>query len=421
MLDRTAAPPFNKIKEIVIKQPEKRKLANDVDLFILKSGSQEVIKVELLYNSGKYAETHNGSAFFAGKMLAEGIPGKTSNEIAAIFDSFGAHLEIIPGLDHLEISIYCLSKHFQSLAQLLHDIITNPLIPESELETQKNIRLQSLHVNNEKNGFLATKLFCKNLFGPTHPYGVILEDEHILSTTKQIVKEYIDKNILNSPFTIIASGNFEQEVTDTIENLFGSIKITNNTPVENAVFAPLNENLYVERSESVQTSIRMGCSSLKIDHPDYLTLLVANEILGGYFGSRLMKNIREEKGLTYGIYSGIAHLSKSSYFIISADVKKSNREEAIDEITKEISQLQNVLVSTEELDTVRNYMLGQLQSSINTPFELASKFKLLLVHDLSYSYYTSLIDTITHITAEEIREISNKFLDPSLMHVIAVG
>lgn len=421
MLDRTAAPPFNKIKKIVIKQPEKIRLDNGVDLYTIQSGSQEILKLDILFDTGKYEETHNGSAYIGGKMMAEGIPGKSSTEIAAFFESFGAHLEITPGLDHLEISLYCLSKHFANIVDVFRDIITKPIFPDSELETQKNIRIQSLHVNNEKNGFVATKLFREALFGSKHPYGIILQDDDILTTTKTTVQEYADRNILNHSFTVIASGNFGPEVIDSIINTFGGIKIDKANPRKTVEIVPSNEDSYLEKEESVQSSIRMGSISLKMDHPDFLTLLVTNEILGGYFGSRLMKNIREDKGLTYGIYSGFSHLSQAGYFVISADVKKSNREEAIEEIIKEIIRMQIDLVDSNELDTIRNYMLGQLQSSVNTPFELASKFKSLLFNGLSYSYYTSLIHTINHITPEEIREITNKFLNPSAMRVITVG
>ncbi len=421
MLDRTIAPPFNRIQKIVIKQPEKQTLRNGIDLFSLRSGSQEVLQLDILINTGKYNEVHNGSAFFAGKMLSEGIPGMSSSEISELLDSLGAQIDINPGLDQLEISIHCLSKHFLELSGVLKDMLTSPTIPEKELDTLKNIRLQSLHVNNEKSGFVASKLFRESLFGSKHPYGIVLNDDDILSTNQMIVQDYVRENIINQPFTLIASGNYTDQILESIVATFEGIDIgTPNVPdiVEST---SLGGNIYEEKNDAVQTSIRIGCTSLSMNHPDYLTLLVTNEILGGYFGSRLMKNIREEKGLTYGISSGIAHLTHGNYFIVSADVKKENREEAIEEIKKEISILQTQLVSDDELDTVRNYMLGQIQSSVNTPFELAAKFKLLFVHGLDYSYYTSLIHTINHVTPGEILEISNKSLPLDSMRVISVG
>jgi predicted Zn-dependent peptidase len=268
---------------------------------------------------------------------------------------------------------------------------------------------------------VASKLFRESLFGGSHPYGRILEKSDINKTTRELIVDFFTVHISNRPFTIFASGNFDDNVIQTIKSEFGNIDITGRENSVESDFSGNGEAIYIEKGNSVQTSLRLGSISIPKSHSDYRGLMVANEILGGYFGSRLMKNIREEKGLTYGIYSGIANLKHASYFVISADVKKENRLEAISEIIKEIEKLQNIPVSEEELNIVRNYMLGQLQSSINTPFALISHFKDLYQNGLSYDYFQKYIQTIRSITPTQIQSLVQKYMTPDKLVSVGVG
>jgi len=419
MLDRTVPPLYHQIEEISIKKASKALLNNGIELYSIRSGTQEVLKFDILFNAGKYFEINNGVSFFAGKLLSEGVPGYTSEQIAATFDSYGALLEIISGPDYLEISLHCLSKHFHKLAALLHRIITEATYPEDEIEIHKNIRARNLEVNNEKTSFVASKLFRENIFGSTHPYGQVLNISDIHNTTRKQIVEFAENHIFSKPFTIFVSGNFGEDIIKLIHDEFGNPAISDAKKVEQPDFSGKNKIIYTEKENSVQTSLRMGTTTIPMTHNDIHGLMVTNEILGGYFGSRLMKNIREDKGLTYGIYSGIANFNHASYFVVSADVKKEFRVEAMDEIVKEIENLQNVPVDKDELETVRNYMLGQLQSSINTPFALISYFKNLYQNNLTYKYYQDYINTIRSITPSEIQSLAKQYM--ATEHLISIG
>lgn len=419
-MNRSEAPPFQPITDIFIRQPEAATLRNGEVVHHIRSGTQDVIKFEILIPAGKISEARNGVAYLSAKMLQEGIPGYDARDFSEAFDRLGAHLDISPGLDHIEITLHCLTRHFQELVPLVSAMLDAPHYPEKELNTLKSIRLQHLAINKEKNSFLATQKFRNTLFGTEHPYGRILQEDDIMRTSIQETLSFYKQQIVPSRRTYILSGKFDENILKLIEDQFGTGSRSESErpewPIDNN-----EDDVYDERSQSVQTSIRIGSLAPPMDHPDYLNLLITNEILGGYFGSRLMKNIREEKGLTYGIYSGFAHMKLGNYFQISADVMKDKREEAISEIKKELDVLCNEHLSTDELETVRNVMLGQLQSSINTPFELASKFKMLHLHGLHYNYFTEFIHSVRHITVEEVRESAQKFLQPSQLVTVSVG
>jgi predicted Zn-dependent peptidase len=172
----------------------------------------------------------------------------------------------------------------------------------------------------------------------------------------------------------------------------------------------LTENHLIKREGSVQASIRMGAISISRGHPDYFDLSIANEILGGYFGSRLMKNIREDKGYTYGIYSILINYRHLDYHIIGADVKIDHVDDTVKEVYKEMEVLKTTLVPEEEIETIKNYMLGKIASSLDTVFHQSENYKAKLSEGADYiDYFDNYVNKIRNITAERILEISNKY------------
>ncbi len=421
MLDRSVAPPFQKISKINIRQPKKILFSNGLEFYTFNTSPQPVLKLDLIFRAGKWFEKNNGISFFTGKMLSEGVPGLNSAQIATTFDKYGAQLEISPGFDFLSLSVYCLSKHLKHLLPLINQIISEPLFPEKELNTLKNIQQQTLRVNNEKTNYVAGKKFRESLFGSIHPYGRILSETNINHISRNEVNHFFDEYIKNKPFTIIASGGYEADVINLISDHLGNVKITVRNDFSPIPVSGNQKDVVIRDDKRTQTSIQTGKLSIPMIHTDYHGLLILNEILGGYFGSRLMKNIREEKGLTYGIYSSLVNWKRSSYFVIAADVKKELCTKVVTEIKKEIIRLNESLVGSDELDTVKNYLLGQIQASVNTPFALAHLFKNLLINELTYTYYDNLIRTIEEITSEDIRMLANRYLSTDDMVTVSVG
>ena len=421
MPDRTVAPPFSQIEKFSIKEPARYDLGNGLLLFTIQAGTQPVVKLELIFHAGKWTEQIHGAAFFTGQMLREGAGTYNSFDLSSLFESVGAHLEISPGLDYIVITLHTIEKHLPKLLPVLKLLILKPGFPEEEFKTLKNLQIQKLRINNEKNSYLASKKLRESLFGNTHPYGHILEEAQINDLDRNELIRHFQKNIYKKPFTIISSGLFSEASINSIIDTFSDIQSNSQIAVADKPQEYSHSDVAIDKSESSQSSIRIGCISIPMDHPDYPGLLFVNEILGGFFGSRLMKNIREEKGLTYGIYSSISTLKNASFFFISADVKKDFRTEVFDEIKLELSRLSSEKASGEEIETVRNYMLGQLQASINTPFALASKFKSIYFSGLSYDYYRNLVQAIKTINTDRILELSSKYLSYESMVKVYVG
>jgi zinc protease len=418
MLDRTIAPAFHKNSSLEILNAQITELPNGIKVYSISGGQQEVIKIELIFRAGRWFEPKTGAAHFAATLISKGTDQKSSFEIARIFDLYGAHLEINPGLDVVSVALFSLNKNIRPVLDLLLDIISHAAFPEKEIDQSKAIFLQNLQVNNEKTSFQASKLFRKNVFGESHPYGKELE-ENIKELTREDLCGYF-ANYFKDLFVIV-SGKISPQSIALINDSFSKIDFRLNVLVSHPIPGNKPSRVLTEKEGSLQSSIRMGKRFIGRNHPDYFDVLLLNHILGGYFGSRLMKNIREDKGFTYGIYSSLHTLTFDNYLVIGADVNKENLEATFDEIKKELKRLRTEKIGTDELDTARNHFIGSLQSEITTPFSHADKWKNILLYGLSRDYYSRLVRRIESLTPEDLVTTAEQYYAETTFFEIAVG
>jgi predicted Zn-dependent peptidase len=178
---------------------------------------------------------------------------------------------------------------------------------------------------------------------------------------------------------------------------------------------------YVKKEGSLQSSIRLGKRSPLKKDPDYFDLRIFNHLLGGFFGSRLMKNIREEKGLTYGIHSSLNTFVRDGFFVIGADVNKVNLEFAIREIRSELRNLRDHAVDEQELGLAKNHFIGSLQADMANLFSVIDKIKSIQLHHLPQRYYQDLFDRVDRVGPEDILRIAAKYFQDDSLFEVAVG
>lgn len=419
MLDRSIAPPFQKTTQFELIEPLYVGLTNGIDMYVVPGGEQEVIKIEVIIKAGRWHEKAWGAAHFTGNLLLKGTRTKSSFEIARIFDFYGAHVEISPGLDVISVSLYALSKNLTPVLDLFVEVLSESIFPEKELEQSKTIYLQNLRVNKEKTSFQASKLFRHLLFGGSHPYGRELDEKEVALLSQPALVEH--HSSFFSDFFVIASGNINDSTVDQLSQKFSAF--TRNSSIQPLVSPPADNPARHthEKEGSIQTSVRVGRRFIGRNHTDYFDVLLLSHILGGYFGSRLMKNIREEKGLTYGIYASIHTLIRDNYLVMGADVNKENVELTFDEIRKELRKLRLEPVPADELETAKNHFIGSLQAEITTPFSHADKVKNIIIYGLSKDYYNRLISRIDALTTEDLIRVGGEYFNEDGFYEIAVG
>ena len=419
MLDRKTPPPFNRSTSFTLLQPSVVTLPNGVNIHFISGGKQDVVKVDFFFNAGRWQEQAWGVSYFTSKLLTKGTKTKTSFEIAQRFDLFGANIELIAGLDYVGVSLYALTKNLEPVLQLLLEVLTEANFPEKELQQSKSIYLQNLKVNNEKTSFQASKLIRKNIFSDVHPYGKELEEEDVIKLERGQLTDFYQTFF--SDFQVIVSGKIDTDTQHLITTMVGALTSVKKKEAVHVVGTSGEYRQYVKKADSVQTSIRLGRKSILRTHADYADVLFLNHILGGFFGSRLMKNIREEKGLTYGIYSSLHAMKHDSYVVIGADVNSENRDLAFQEIRNELKRLRTTEIGADELDTARYHFIGSLQSEITTPFAHAEKLQSILWYGLHPQHYKRMIERINVIRTEELIGIASTYFNEDLFLEVAVG
>jgi predicted Zn-dependent peptidase len=382
----------------------------------------EVLRLEWNFEAGSIIESKNGAAFLCAKMLTEGTDSKKGSVIQEQLALYGAFIEVQSSIHLFTVTLFCLRKHIDSLLPIIEDILSNASFPEEAFDKQVKIHRQSFLVNLEKTSFVASNTFRENLFGKKHPYGKIQSLESIDALNLSDIKNHYQNYILNTYCRITATGAVDNDLIKKLQTRWGSQATKKiNVAFDYPTLESKNAEIYLPKEQCVQSSIRMGKLMPNIHDKDATLISITNEILGGYFGSRLMQNIREDKGYTYGIHSSIVTMKNYSYLVIGTDAKAEFTNETIHEVHNELNQLIQEPVSNEELEAVKNYMLGTFVNDIQNIFAIADKHKTLVTHQLTYDYFQQVFDKIKSVTSEEIQNCASTYFKPNELLEIVVG
>jgi predicted Zn-dependent peptidase len=398
-------------------------LNNGVSLYLINAGTEDVMRMEFIFRAGLIRENLPLLSTSTNMMLTEGSEYHSSEELNAILDYYGIFLNLTAEKDIAGLTVYFLNKHIEKALELIKEILFHPVFPEKELNMLMKKRLNWYRINREKVQNIATDQFFESVFGPDHPYGRQIRENDYEMMSPELLKDFHSKFYLPENMTVIISGRIHEKTTDLFGKYFGDLYSGEiDTEVSANVFKGSSEKkIHLKKKGAIQTAFRIGSSTINKRHPDYPGLKFLNMILGGYFGSRLMKNIREEKGFTYGINSSISSLDHSGFKVISTEVGKKNAEKAADEIYKEIRLLQTKPVAQEELEVVRNYMSGEMVRMFDGPFALADTFRAVWEYGLDYSYFTRLMNTIMTITPDEILGLAGTYYKIEDLYEITAG
>lgn len=422
-LQRTIAPEFQDIDHIKLIRPEHIALNNGCNIYSFNSGDQDLVRIEWIFSNLRFDPAKPLLNVAVNTMLTEGTSTLSAAQIADKVDFYGAFLQVEYGYDHSQVVLYTLNKHLKSTLPVIKDVITDSVFPEKELETFIRNQQQKLQVSLQKNDVLARRSFNKAIYGDTI-YGLGADFDDYKTLHRDDMLWHFKQMYQPSNCTILVAGKVDKGTLDQLTEAFGEAW-TNPTVEADASqpeLDPSKEHFYfIEKPEALQSAIRMGLPSITRTHTDFPALQVLNTVLGGYFGSRLMANIREDKGYTYGIGSGLSSLNNGGAFFIATEVGADVCKAAVAEIEKEVTLLKTELISEEELSLVRNYMLGSLLGSLENVMSHADKFKNIHFSGLDYDYYERYTETVKNITSEDLIRLANKYLDLDKFYRVIVG
>ncbi len=425
ILDRNTPPLASPLNNIKLPTYQKSHLSNGIPVYTLTYGSAEVVQVQMVFKAGSSLQSKVGIATYMASHMQEGTQSYSSLQLAQKLDEFGAWIEHEVGESYLSLNLTTLSTHIAQTLPLLHEVVCAPSFPEHEFDQMKARNLQKLKVNAQKTSYQARRDFGHYMYGAAHPYGRHLGEEELASLSLESIKAYHHQYIYPENSFIIVVGQFDQaEMMKELNELFSSYtarSVTKETSrVLTASIKSQNGRRYKEM-EGLQATIRLGHLGFRRSHPDYYPMQVVNTILGGYFGSRLMKNIREEKGYTYGIYSGWISYKYSGVFVVQGDIGNKYIEDTISEVKKEIHRLMEEPVPANELELVKNYLLGKNINQRETPFQLADLIRFSVVNDISFTEIDQKFDIIQGIKADEILALAQKHFKPTQLLEVVCG
>jgi len=413
---RTHQPHISKDFRPELMPCEKHVFENGCVLMNFHYDEVPVVKINFIFPSGKIYQNAPLVANYTGKMLFEGTGTKNQHEIASGFEIAGATVNISTNEDNATISVYCTADNVSDVLLQLHHILTESVFPEEQLRILTHNDKQEYLVNLKKVQFLARRSLFNSIFGKDHQYTCFGSESDFDSVSTDYLKSFHQKQYKTDGCLIVWVGTISDQSMALVNQLFGQPvhheKQVSTLEIRMPDTQPETEKIQVE--DARQSAIYIGRQVPGITHPDYQNISIVNTILGGYFGSRLMKNIREDKGYTYGIHSHILNYQHASLFIIGTQVKADHTYDTIDEIKKELIRLQTDYIQTDELELVKNYISGTLMQSIDGPFAQGKFYSGAFLFGVDADVLlNNFIQSIRQITPEIIKEITRKYFTPN--------
>lgn len=421
-INRKIAPKIDFIDELKNKEIDIRELPNGIKLYFIKSSNNDISELIWHFNKGVWSQSNLLVATMTAKLITEGTKSLNSEQIADTFDYCGANFSKVVSMHSTSFKLLSLNKYIPKLVSLVADILSNPLFDEMEFQILKNENKQKFLIDLEEVSTIARFTFEKNLFGSEHPYGWIAKPENYDKLKLDWLKAFYDANYVAKNLSIIIVTNEVDKTYNSIYAEFGDFR-NNNTIIDQNLtpVKPLKKYEYISNDTSFQSALRLGWRLFNRQHADYQNMLIFDALLGGYFGSRLMQNIRQKLGLTYSIYSSVKALKYDGSFQIISEVNKENKEKVIDEIINEIEKLKNEPVSKNELNNLKNYLLGSLLSSIDGNFNYATALSSFLTYNTDFNFYSNFVTTIKEMNPDIIKNLANKYFDINNMFKVVVG
>lgn len=410
-------------KDFNLPEPYTFTLDNGLQATLVTYGVLPKVTAQLIVRTGNINEEADQVwlADTMGDLLKEGTTNRTAREIAEEAARMGGSVNIGVGLDQTYVTGDVLSEFGPDVIALMADVIQNPAFPDDELERVMRDRIRQLNIQQSQPGTKAMARFREEMYGD-HPYGRIFPSEEMLNSYSiEDVRAFYSENIGAARSHIYISGRFDQRAMErAIRDAFEDW-----TSGSESVFveaSPQSERYVtiVDVPGAAQSNVYIGLPTIDPSHPDYVALQVTNSLLGGSFGSRITSNIREDKGYTYSPYSQVSSRYKDAYWAQVAAVTTNVTGAAIEEIFKEIDQLQEVPPSMEELEGIQNYMAGTFVLQNSSRQGIINQIAFLNLHALDQSYLTNYVNNVYAVTPEDVQRIMQEYIrDDEMMIVIA--
>lgn len=407
-------------------EPEIRHLPNGIPVYCFEDRNLELVRLEFIFEAGSFFQQKKLQAAACCSLTGAGMRSFSAREWSEKLDYYGAYIERYPDKDQATMVFYCLSRYFEEIIPLCEEAVKRSVFPQEELETYLRKQHRKFLVNRQKVSEVSRHAFYSLVFG-AHPYGQVLEEEDFGALKREDLLAYYRRLYVAQNCKIVLAGAYTEKHFALLESCFGGQDWaqagTNGLLFPMPPLPDFSGGKRVDKpmEDALQASVRIGMPLCPLDDPDFAPFKVTDYVLGGYFGSRLMRNIREEKGYTYGISSYIVPLRQVPVWMISSEVKADCTGKVLEEIEKEITALQRKPIRDAELDIVRQSFMGDFVRELDGTFDLAERMKFFILCGLGADFYRRNEEVFFSITPEEIRQMARRFLTPDRFYTVTAG
>jgi predicted Zn-dependent peptidase len=421
--DRSKAPSAQKPAPVKIAKPEFFELANGMKIYFVRETKAPSVSFSIAFDLPPVLEKEKaGIGDMTASILRRGTKKRTKNQIDEELDFVGASLSVNDGY----IFGSALTKHKETLFEIASDVVMNPSFPEDELEKIKKQTLSGLKSSKSSADAIATRVSGKLFFGANHPFGEITSEETVQSITAEDCKKFYARRFMpNAVYMSIVGDLTLPEAKKLAEKYFASWK--KGTPEKSevpAVKQPASPQVaLIQKDAAVQSVIKIGYAvDYKMNSKDYIAAMLLNQMLGGGgFSNRLIQNIREDKGYTYGAGSSLQANRYGGRFTAGASVRTAVTDSAVFEFLKEMKLLREQKVSDEELRLHKNIATGSFARSLESS-QTISRFAITAAREgLPSDFYENYLKNIEAVTAEDIQNMAKKYLLPENCYIVVVG
>lgn len=416
-------PAVNPVKISPLALPVKRVMPNGVSLYLIEGGEESVVRLDILFKGGYAVQDKPLQALFAGRMLREGGGGLTGLEISQKLDFCGAWIDTYSSQECNHLTLYALPKYIPALLPLVEGFVKNPAFPEASLDTVRRSNKAHYVINSRKVGVVAQRHFELALWGENHPLGQIVVPEDYDNITCDDLWRYYGRVYSSCNCTLFLSGCASEAVVNAVAQSFGSEAWGSGEAVKVDVAAPtmFTGKKKVAVEGVVQSAIKVGGWSLPAAAADIYDFRFMNVLLGGYFGGRLMSNIREKNGFTYDIVSEMDAYGRENAFMVSSQADACYVEPLLRELYGEFERLRNEEPSAAEVELVRNYIMGELCREYEGVAAKAEVFINAWLAGEEFESVNRYIAAVKKITPARVRRVAEKYLKRENMFEIVVG
>src|ERR1700674_1087538 len=423
---RTAVPPLSAERQVTWPRRTRARLANGLEVVLAESHTIPKFHGELFLRSGNAAAIHRGTglAEMTATVVRTGTTKRTSRQLEEDLRRLGADLSSHAGADNSAIGFAGLSEFAEPLLGLVNELAREAAFPEPEFERERRQQLEEVKLDRTQPGFLASERLRKGLFG-AHPCAQVAPTEEQVAAYKRddLVSIYRDFYTPENALLVMV-GDFDSGVMlNTIDKVFGAWKGKKPTVLPSPEPAkPRGRRVHlVHVPGAVQAQILVGCHAITRKHPDWIKLGLTNSLYGGAFNSRLVMNIREDKGYTYSPRSSVNPLRQHGYFSVSAAVRNDVVAASLTEIFYELDKLRSLPVPDAELADAQNYLTGVFSMGLATQEGLLSQFSTVALNELPDDYLETYREKVRSLTPADLLATARKYLDSANMQIVVVG